>query len=680
MKLEFVEMCGFRGFRDKIRVEFGSGFTIVSGRNGVGKSTICDAIEFALTGTIDKYRVEKAASESLTDYVWWRGKGQPERHYVRLALAGEDEGGLVVTRSREGGCDRSAQELEAVLCSSPCPENALALLCRTSIVRDEWISALSVDMTETERFKLVRSALGTSEGTDLGERAKQVLSRVESMVRQRREVYERTRREVADSMSERSAVETTVGRTGDIPAARKVVADAIQDVPEEMSEQLRLAREALVQGRARVARMGEAIQQGQELAELREVVRSVEFEGGYKQAERELATATERTLAAERSLEEAERQMAAEQEADQLAVSLLALAEHAAHVGLHDSQCPICSSEVTIVEFQAGLASARRRAQALAAGASLVTAALRDAQNDAQLEREKQSQAREAWMAYAQQRQRLAEEEEAYEELLGELDLDGYILGELMSLRTAREAERGSLIDLERALVALEASQFVGRIVRIDESISLFRDEAEEAAKELRRWEGALEDAKALERAVRRVNAEVVEERLANISPLLNELYQRLRPHTDWHTIDYRIRGDVRRFLRLQVGDGLNPQFVLSSGQRRAVGLAFLLSIHMARRWTDWRTLLLDDPVQHIDDFRSLHFVEILSAMRLDDRQIVCTVEDEALADLLCRRLSNTPEEGGRRYEIGVDAKGGTVVVRDEYVAPLPTRALRHSA
>lgn len=54
---------------------------------------------------------------------------------------------------------------------------------------------------------------------------------------------------------------------------------------------------------------------------------------------------------------------------------------------------------------------------------------------------------------------------------------------------------------------------------------------------------------------------------------------------------------------------------------------------------TPWRTLLLDDPVQHIDDFRALHLVELLAAVGRDHRQIVCAVEDSALADLLTRRL-----------------------------------------
>jgi hypothetical protein len=37
----------------------------------------------------------------------------------------------------------------------------------------------------------------------------------------------------------------------------------------------------------------------------------------------------------------------------------------------------------------------------------------------------------------------------------------------------------------------------------------------------------------------------------------------------------------VRRFLKLEVGSELNPQFIFSSGQRRATGLAFVLSVNL---------------------------------------------------------------------------------------------------
>jgi DNA repair exonuclease SbcCD ATPase subunit len=158
---------------------------------------------------------------------------------------------------------------------------------------------------------------------------------------------------------------------------------------------------------------------------------------------------------------------------------------------------------------------------------------------------------------------------------------------------------------------------------------------------------------------------------------LLNELYQRLRPHADWRTIDYSIRGDVRRFLSLKVGDGLNPQFVFSSGQRRAAGLAFLLSVHLSRGWTPLRSLLLDDPVQHIDDFRALQLVEVLAALRVDGRQVICAVEDPALADLLCRRLHSTPSQSGRRIDIDLGPKGSNVLVSETEIAPMPVGVLR---
>jgi len=175
---------------------------------------------------------------------------------------------------------------------------------------------------------------------------------------------------------------------------------------------------------------------------------------------------------------------------------------------------------------------------------------------------------------------------------------------------------------------------------------------------------------------VRRAAGEIIDERLALISPLLNELYQRLRPHAEWRRIEYGIRGDVRRFLSLRVGNNLNPQFVFSSGQRRAAGLAFLLSVHLARSWCRWNTLILDDPVQHIDDYRALNLVEILSALRLSDRQIICAVEDRSLSELLCRRLG-TGERAGRRIDLELQGDGIAAVQTD--VPPLPTAILLRS-
>ena len=54
MKIEYVELCGFRGFREKTRIDIPTGFAVISGQNGVGKSTIFDAIRICPHGHADK--------------------------------------------------------------------------------------------------------------------------------------------------------------------------------------------------------------------------------------------------------------------------------------------------------------------------------------------------------------------------------------------------------------------------------------------------------------------------------------------------------------------------------------------------------------------------------------------------------------------------------------------------
>src|SRR5262249_42508205 len=132
----------------------------------------------------------------------------------------------------------------------------------------------------------------------------------------------------------------------------------------------------------------------------------------------------------------------------------------------------------------------------------------------------------------------------------------------------------------------------------------------------------------------------------------------------------------VKRFLKLQVGEELNPQFLFSSGQRRATGLAFLLSVNVSLTWNRWRSILLDDPVQHVDDFRTIHLAEVMAQLVAEGRQIICAVEDAALADLLCRRLPVSRIGEGKRVTLGADEDGDLSKFEERQIAPLVQRSL----
>jgi hypothetical protein len=82
----------------------------------------------------------------------------------------------------------------------------------------------------------------------------------------------------------------------------------------------------------------------------------------------------------------------------------------------------------------------------------------------------------------------------------------------------------------------------------------------------------------------------------------------------------------------------------------------------------------LDDPVQHIGDFRVLQLVEVLFLFRLVGRQIIVAVEDEALAELLCRWMLSKPEQGGRRYMIDFNQRKAADVTARLEIPPMPPR------
>jgi chromosome segregation protein len=680
MRLDFVEVCGFRGFRDKLRIDFGTGFTVISGRNGVGKSTLCDAIEFSLTGSIDKYTVENTAKESLSDYLWWRGDGNPAAHYVTVAFTNDNGKRFAVTRTREAGSNLSPEEIEAALCSGPRPEDALRQLCKTSIIRDEWIAALSIDLTETERFEFVRSALGPVEGSDLGAKAKEVVMSADAAHERHEASYEAARTQLSERLSQLSEAQDAVSRSGEVADAMQVVAAAVPDAPTELLARLTAGRAVLVERRAKLVPASQAAQEGQYLAALRQAHNAPEARKRREAARLAMTNAAIAKVEAERAIAHAERDLAREEQTDAIAMSLTLLVEHGNQLGLHDEHCPLCAAMRTSQEFEAGLEVARARRDTLASGAAAVYQALSAARAKAEIPLADYALAEAEQSVIDQEETRFAEREQAQVELFELHDLDRRFVQDPDNLELELAAERDRLIDLERALLTLEASQVISRISSLEDRIVALREEVDAAADVMSRSQTAAAAARAIEREVKRVSAEIIDERLAQISPLLNELYQRLRPHANWRTIEYGIRGDVRRFLSLKVGDGLNPLFVLSSGQRRAAGLAFLLSIHLARAWTPWRTLLLDDPVQHIDDFRALHLVEVLAAIRLDGRQIVCAVEDTALAELLCRRLLSTSEQMGRRYDIALGPEGAAAVVAEVDIPPLPVDVLRRGS
>ena len=148
-RLDKLEVCGFRGIRTPLALTFSTGFTVLTGANGSGKSSILDAIEFAIAGSISKYEDGSGEKgEKSSAYEWWRGSKPTQDRYVRLTLVNDaghitvitrkPEGVLIETHNTDTGEVQISVDALALMCDNTLnSEGTLAHLCQTSIIRDE---------------------------------------------------------------------------------------------------------------------------------------------------------------------------------------------------------------------------------------------------------------------------------------------------------------------------------------------------------------------------------------------------------------------------------------------------------------------------------------------------------------------------------------------------------------
>jgi len=663
MKLAYVHVCGFRGYQKPVRIDFSDSFTIIDGRNGVGKSTIFDAVEFALTGTISKYLDAKSGRESVADYLWWTGEGDGlADRFVEVGFRDGDE--IVAIRRTPLDADTAdAGPLLARLADPAfAPKLAMTQLCKSTIIRDEHIARLSLDLKEGDRFALLRDAIGAVDAEDWIERARVLAAAASARVKTATAEADQANQSLAGAVRQIDQARAALPAESLVAQAATRLRDSLRTSasPDQLPD---LARGRMAEIATQLDTLGPLARRFDEVERLRVALPTLN---------ERVENASAEVARARISLEEATTAAAAAPVSTALgeqARQLESLVNLGRRLGLRDGHCPLCDSAIDHDQFGHGLETALTVARQL------------DAQAVKQAEKERARDAAQAALTATEQALRavLAERDAAkgqlsdFDDRLAALSLEGASLADIERRLSTLEAERQSITADLRLIDTISLDRAIAR-ASADQEIA--KDRIARAEARLGRARLAETRAKAIYDATRRAAAETLDQRLDRVLPLMSELYKRLRPHPVWSDIEYSVRGDVQRFLKLHVGGGVNPQFVFSSGQRRATGLAFLLSVNLSITWSRWRSILLDDPVQHVDDFRTVHLAEVLAHLCQSGRQIVCAVEDGALADLMCRRLPTSERAPGKHVTLGTDRGGALAVAEEREIAPLSRRAL----
>ena len=674
MKIESIAMSGFRGFAETETVTFGRNFTIITGRNGTGKSSICDAIEFALTGEIDRFKeiTPQTRKNEAREYFWWKGGWEPKKREVCLTLVGNDGKTLKVHRNHRGdliGINENTlfkylvTDAEKVI-GGP---QKLDQIIRSSFIRDEMISELSLDLGDRDRFNFVSEIMGLYDISPYI----QTLNKAHKTVKNQLEDA-KTQLEDIGSRIFNMRAELSNDNRRSIPRAILVSIERIQEIlslndPTGL-DTLREARRTTIEIDSTLAQIETFPTNANRLVNER---RRVDEERS------ELASVNKIIESLSDRISEIDRQLPDGSSPDNELRLYIELANAGTGIGLTDDGCcPLCGNETTDTQFAEHIGLIESRAQILN---NLISERnqLRD-QRDRSIEQRIQISASiEAVIA----------KEMVLIQSWNNFEASMLNTFEKFTL-PGRTKEPASLDDLNNRI--RELADFLSQIKKKLESdievaqefpfpetlegkeseltqLTADRDELEASLLELEKLENGLLESR---RTAQRLSGRFLDDKLLELDPLLAELYTRLKPHSFWAQIRTNIRGDVRHSLALSVNSEdltINPSFVFSSGQRRAAGLAFLTALAISNRWTRLESILFDDPVQHVDDYRALHLVECIAAICKTGKQIICTVEDPALANLMSRRILSSTSSDGQMIEMLLDSSGAHV----ENISPI---------
>jgi exonuclease SbcC len=174
---------------------------------------------------------------------------------------------------------------------------------------------------------------------------------------------------------------------------------------------------------------------------------------------------------------------------------------------------------------------------------------------------------------------------------------------------------------------------------------------------------------------VQRVRSEVENWRLRRYEPTLNVIYRRLSPHPLFGPIKISVNSETKT-LKIQVdvseqlsdgdsdGKGLAPLRYFSEAQQNILALSLFLSNSIHQRWSHFGPILLDDPVQNMDDLNANALIDSLRTLVNQKRQFVlatCDIDFYRLLVLKLACLNTNGKKSFRAYRLeGSSADGPT--------------------
>ena len=673
MRLVSVELQGFRGFPTRQEVSLDADVAIVSGKNGTGKTSLFDAILWAITGTLsrlgedhDPVSLYSPTGEVSVSLVTSRDGLDRVRVFRRLSSGDQ------VLRVECDGESFAGPLGEAKVIELFWPDAQFSSAPRESLARaftqavylqQDLVRAFIESHDSRTRRGVVSELIGVGRVAELQRR-----------LEQERASWSRATTELSKS---RDSIQSRLTRTESSIQSLSAGSETAGDISEEWQDWWSRAMAASVsapQVEPDHPRASAAVERALgELRSLRDrqlersILARLALEGSaralsYEALESRLRTATDRVAQADaarviaaKALEDAQIALSAERSE---AAELTDRAEQAAvfaKLGLTQlgDRCPVCGQEydreaavqrLTNLVANASAPSRETDTSVVADSRTALEEAegrLRASQAERRgLEIEAQAAQidRARWLRTLEELHVPLEpaanlafrlEELARDESGAELEVL-ITQGQAIGLRLARQFEASQRAELERQRASLES-------------------DLRPIVAELELREAAYAQATVAIEILRDHSAELLVDQLSEIEPTLQRIYSRIDPHPSFREAKlvlepHRTRGGISAAV-VDVLEGVSssePSKVLSSSQLNVLAASIFLALNLSMEAIPLRLAMLDDPLQSLDDLNLLGLVDVLRRVR-EVRQLLISTHDAAFADLLSRKLRPAP-------------------------------------
>jgi DNA repair protein SbcC/Rad50 len=727
MRLLSLEVASFRGFAKEQTFDLDADAIVVVGANGNGKTSLFDAVLWALSG-----RIPRLGNKDAALVCKFSDTGQ-----ARVVLSLSHEKGtppFTITRTFDGketrvsvdaeGETRRGQEAESYLirriwkeaADAASPAEALAtVLTRSVYLQQDLVRHFIESATVQERFAAVSELVGAGRVTDLQtnlERAKLAWTKATGV----------KDAELKPDRARLSAMEARLSELKARPLPKEGALDSgawekwwrdLRTVGLKVAPVAMGSREAAVAIDDAIKRLDAERRASERRAQVLDMLgRDVGLMAG--KATPELTVLREKIAVTKQKTEDLRRQVVEEQsrvaelrrlqanlkeQSEQLrALALLALK----HLG---DKCPVCEQDYDVD-------STRQRLDLIAkGGATAQQPELFGHRGGPQspVAPEKLPElltnlsAQEKELSVAELDLRKAEEaareydaaEAAIVNRLADLGLKASTSAE--RLRVVRDAGES----LQKHLRALTTAQKAGEmfavllsrageqatIQELEREVSAVRTKLQEEDKDLTQRNATGEQAQRVIEALRQAASSVVTKRIRELEPLLMNIYSRIDPHPAFRSVKFLasvVRGHGQ--LSTVVSDPLSeiecesPGVVLSSSQMNALAVCTFLALNLGVLRSPLDAAILDDPLQSLDDINLLGLIDLLRRTK-DQRQLVVSTHDERFGNLLARKLRpSSPQQRTIVIELdGWSRAGPTVITRDVRSDPAPLRLVASS-